>query len=64
MRLRFWKRQSMTDHTLNISAALREAQLQRLEAFSGFKVSSQSIQDSASGRGTPKTRTNQFATDR
>ena len=32
MRLRFWKRQSMTDHTLSISAALREAQLQRLEA--------------------------------
>ena len=29
---RCWKRQSMTDHTLSISAALREAQLQRLEA--------------------------------
>ena len=32
MRLRFWKRQSMTAYTLSISAALREAQLQRLEA--------------------------------
>ena len=32
LRLRFWKRQSMTDHTSIISAALREAQLQRLEA--------------------------------
>ncbi|MDC2984698.1 hypothetical protein OAZ80_00060 [bacterium] len=32
MRLRFWKSQPMTDHTLSISAALREAQLQRLEA--------------------------------
>ena len=32
LRLRFWKRQSMTDPSLDISAALREAQLQRLEA--------------------------------
>ena len=31
-RLRFWKRQLMTERTLDISAALREAQLQRLEA--------------------------------
>jgi len=29
---RCWKRQSMTDPSLDISAALREAQLQRLEA--------------------------------
>ena len=32
LRLRFWKRQLMTERTLEISAALLEAQLQRLEA--------------------------------
>ena len=52
----------MTDHTLSrFSAALREAQLQRLEAFSGFKVSSQT---SASGRGPQEDKDFQFATDR
>ena len=32
LRLRLWKRQLMTERTLDISVALREAQLQRLEA--------------------------------
>ena len=61
MRLRFWKRQSMTDHTLSISAALREAQLQRLEASLASKSAAQNL----SLKSRPqKTRTNQFATDR
>ena len=39
MRLCFWKSQLMTERTLDISAALREAQLQRLEASLASKSS-------------------------
>ena len=35
---RRWERQSMTDRTLSISGALREAQLQRLEASLASKA--------------------------
>ena len=38
LRARCLERQSMTDHTLDISAALREAHLQRLEASMAAKT--------------------------
>lgn len=38
LRARCLDRQSMTDHTLNISAALREAHLQHLEASLAVKA--------------------------
>ena len=38
LRARCLERQSMTDHTLDISAALREAHLQRLEASMAAKA--------------------------
>lgn len=49
------ERQSMTDRTLSISAALREAQLQRLEASLATKTAAKPSSTAEQSKNTSKT---------